>query len=135
MKIQKYYRSVMGANSSKVLKMFLIALPLGCLVVSSCNTKKCEFPVYFQVSFVEPGTVLKIDIDSGSLNKQWKFNDGLHMTYEKRFEFLRAYCSSEDSILVKCSLNDQDTAFYLNRREVKGCFIGEDIDGKISLNY
>lgn len=115
----------------RVLLCLLITLffLLGC-------TQKCKYPVYFQVSYVDPNSVITLDIDSGMAKRVAEFQEGYYMEYNKRYEIINAYCSSNDLIDVRVGLNSiYDTVFVVNPARIKGCFIGTNSKGKIKVFY
>jgi hypothetical protein len=92
------------------------------MVISSCK-EKCDYPVYIEVSFVDPGTKIWLNIDSGKVEKYYEIDDGHYMDRKDRLKLL-TYCSSDTLVPVKCKINNYETTFVINNREVKGAFVG-----------
>jgi aconitase B len=66
---------------------------LSCIIVLFSCKEKCAYPVSFQVSYVNEGTKIQLDLDSGKVEKSIELADGFYMGPDKRKELVR-YCSS-----------------------------------------
>jgi hypothetical protein len=96
---------------------------LSCIILLFSCKEKCDYPVYFEVSIVRPGTKIWLDLDSGKVEEFYEIENGHNVDRKNRTKLL-TYCSANELITVKCKMNDYDTVFVVNNREVKGCFLG-----------
>jgi hypothetical protein len=98
------------------------------LFVCTSGKPKCTYPVSFQVAFIEPGTQLQLELGADDFIESFEIEDGFYMGHDKRLTLLKNYCSQDDSIKIRCTLNNsRDTTFYIDQSKVKICFIGTNL--------
>jgi hypothetical protein len=103
------------------------------LSIISCR-EKCVNPVDFQVSYVDPGTTIVLELDSGRFREEFKYPKGVYFTDKNRTHLVKNYCGLCDSVFVRAILDERyDTAFYIDRTEIKGCYFGTNISGRIRV--
>lgn len=98
-----------------------------CLSFTKCNT--CSCPVYFQVAGASQESTIVLDLDEGEFTETFKISKGT-VDPKKPMKLKGGYCTSDSLIKVKYTLNGQDTAFVVNRNQVKGCFLGDKVNKK-----
>jgi hypothetical protein len=57
------------------------------------------------------------------------------MSLKHRYELNSAYCPKDSLISVHCHINSFDTVFVVNAKEIRGCFLGTTIQGKLGLLF
>jgi len=114
-------------------------IPVGLLFLLfgavSCKPN-CEQSLYFQAAYMHPHSTLQLTVDSGKFEDKTVFDEGFIMSLHKRHILLEDYCPTGDSCLVQCRINNrQDTAFFINKDSVRGCFLVIDNRGDVSVFY
>ncbi|HEY9009026.1 hypothetical protein [Ohtaekwangia sp.] len=111
------------------LSIAFISLAFG---MAGCN--RCEHPVYFNVMSVSTDSKMVLDLDGGEVHETYTVPAGAQDP-KKPMKLLNGYCSSDSLINVKYTLNGIDTAFVINRRQVKGCLLGDKVNGRPGVYY
>ncbi|HEY9045932.1 MAG TPA: hypothetical protein VIN08_08550 [Ohtaekwangia sp.] len=123
----KYTSSLVTVYRTSLLLFALLAFGL-----AGCN--RCEHPVYFNVMSVAVDSKMVLDIDAGEVHETYTVTAGTQDP-KKPMKLLNSYCSSDSLIHVKYTLNGMDTAFVINRKQVKGCLLGDKLSGKPGVYY
>jgi hypothetical protein len=104
----------------------LFVFVLLCLFLAGCN--RCNNPVTFQVVFLAGKSNIVLDLDNGEFKETFTLEGSTDPG--KPIILKEGYCSSDSLIHVKYTLNGMDTAFVLNRNQVKICTLGDKINKK-----
>lgn len=104
----------------------LFVVMLLCLFLAGCN--RCNNPVTFQVVYLAKKSTIVLNLDDGKFNETFTLEGSTDPG--KPIILKEAYCTSDSLIRVKYTLNGMDTAFAVNRNQVKICTLGDKINKK-----
>jgi hypothetical protein len=101
-----------------------------CMLLSfflpGCN--RCNAPVTFQVGNLTAKSTIVLDLDGGEFKETFTLEGSTDPG--KPVILKDGYCTSDSLINVKYTLNGMDTAFVLNRNQIKICTLGDKINKK-----
>ena len=97
-----------------------------CLFLAGCN--RCNNPVTFQVVFLAAKSTIVLNLDDGKFNETFTLEGSTDPG--KPIILKEGYCTSDSLIQVKYTLNGMDTAFVVNRNQIKICTLGDKINKK-----
>jgi hypothetical protein len=111
-------------HTSSLRSLFVFALL--CLFLAGCN--RCNNPVTFQVVFLASKSNIVLDLDGGKFKQSFTLEGSTDPG--KPIILTEGYCTSDSLINVKYTLNGMDTAFVVNRNQIKICTLGDKINKK-----
>ena len=100
--------------------------------IESCNNRYSHELVVLQSFYFNKGQSYQLDIDSGAFTKEKRFRE-VYITDE--YKSIGIFKTNEDSIHIRFTLDQSDTAFTIPSNYSKRMVIGSNAYGEMLIGF